>query len=103
MAPATCIVIAADRSARQALPRLRSKIAWISGSKKSKKGSGKMEEMEIDCEQVDCHEPAEFTYSWPGKGTMQACAPHAKKAQAVMKAMGYELMLIPWKASAHHG
>ena len=45
------------------------------------------------CNERGCGAPATKTYSWPGAPPRQmyGCDKHARKARAVMWAMGYEL------------
>lgn len=47
------------------------------------------------CEQADCTELAEYRYHWPGRGFLRDCGPHARRAKAVLEAMGCDCELEP--------
>ena len=47
----------------------------------------------LRCMQKDCNDPAEFVFTWPGRELSTACEGHAKKAQRVADAMGFQLAL----------
>jgi len=47
------------------------------------------------CEQVECENPAEYRFTWPGRDEMKVCPRHALKAKAVAEAIGMHLQIRP--------
>lgn len=54
---------------------------------------------QLKCDQKPpCPEPAAFRMSWPGSAVRLICKPHAEKARAIAKVLGFAVTLEPVEA-----